>query len=140
MLRRWVANYQKHGKAGLRRKYSCYDTQFKITVLQRMWRDELSIREVAVLYDIRNASAVAQWERQYNEGGIDALSPAARGRSRNMQATQPPKSPEETAPDVRTHEELLKENELLRAEVAYLKKLDALLAAKKRAAQKKKRK
>ncbi|VWB10553.1 HMG-I and HMG-Y DNA-binding domain-containing protein [Burkholderia lata] len=43
-------------------------------------------------------------------------------------------------PDARTREDLLKENEYLRAEVAYLKKLDALLQAKKQAAQKKKRK
>lgn len=42
--------------------------------------------------------------------------------------------------DERTREQLLQENEYLRMEVAYLKKLDALIRAKKLVAQKKKRK
>jgi transposase len=140
MLRRWVASYREHGSAGLRRKYSRYDMQFKMTVLQRMWRDGLSLREVTALFDIRSPGIVAQWERLYHEGGVDALSPAPRGRPRKMTASRPDKPIDEAAPDTRTREELLKENEFLRAEVAYLKKLDALLKAKKRAAQKKKRK
>jgi transposase len=57
-----------------------------------------------------------------------------------MPAAEPPKPIEDASPDTRTREQLLKENESLRAEVAYLKKLDALLKEKKRAAQKKKRK
>lgn len=57
-----------------------------------------------------------------------------------MATSLPPKPTEAGSPDERSREELLKENEYLRAEVAYLKKLDALLQAKKPAAQKKKRK
>jgi transposase len=57
-----------------------------------------------------------------------------------MKATQPDKPAEGKTPEARTREELLKENEYLRAEVAYLKKLDALLKEKARAAQRKKRK
>lgn len=56
-----------------------------------------------------------------------------------MITSVPPKPTETGSPDERTREELLKENEYLRAEVVYRKKLDALLA-KKQAAQKKKRK
>jgi transposase len=56
-----------------------------------------------------------------------------------MTASQPEKPTEQTAPDGRTREDLLKEIEYLRAEVAYLKKFDALLEAKKRAALRKKR-
>jgi transposase len=54
---------------------------------------------------------------------------------------KPPQQPDtpETE-DTRTREQLLKENEYLRAEVAYLKKLDALVRAKKLSAQNKKRK
>jgi transposase len=57
-----------------------------------------------------------------------------------MKATQPDKPAEGKTPEARTREELLKENEYLRAEVAYLKKLDALLKEKARAVQRKKRK
>ncbi len=62
-LRRWVASYRAHGRAGLRKKFSRYDAQFKMMVLQRMWRDGLSHREVIALFDIRNAGIVGQWER-----------------------------------------------------------------------------
>ncbi|GCB03503.1 hypothetical protein PSUB009319_11340 [Ralstonia sp. SET104] len=51
-----------------------------------------------------------------------------------------PEPPEPVAPqneDPHTVEQLRKENEYLRAEVAYLKKLRALLQAKEQAAQKK---
>jgi transposase len=106
-----------------------------------MWREGLSLREVTARYDIRDAGSVARWARLYDEGGIDALAPRRRGRRPKMTDTQPPKPTEDEAPDTRTRDELLKENEYLRAEVAYLKKLDALLKAKKQAAaQKKKRK
>lgn len=140
VLRRWIARYQEHGNKGLCKKFSHYDASFKMAVLHRMWRDELSYGQVTALFDIRDAGSVARWERLYHEGGMDALAPRARGRPPKMTASKPPKTTDEAAPDTRTREELLKENEYLRAEVAYLKKLDALLKAKKRAAQKKKRK
>lgn len=139
VIRRWVASYREHGSAGLRKKHTHYDAQFKLSVLRRMWRDELSYAQVSALFDIRGAGCVVGWERLYHEGGIDALSPRRRGRPRKMTASLPPKPTESDKPDERSREELLKENEYLRAEVAYLKKLDALLA-KKQAAQKKKRK
>ncbi len=57
-----------------------------------------------------------------------------------MPQAKPPQPPAKATPDdERTREQLIKENEYLRAEVAYLKKLDALVQAKK-AAQQKKRK
>lgn len=139
VIRRWVASYREHGSAGLRKKRTCYDAKFKLFVLQRMWRDELSYGQVSALFDIRGAGCVAGWERLYHAGGLDALSPRRRGRPRKMATSLPLKPAETGSPDERTREELLKENEYLRAEVAYLKKLDALLA-KKQAAQKKKRK
>jgi transposase len=140
LLRRWVAAYRSHGRVALRSKFSHYDAQFRLEVLERMWRDGLSLGEVTALYDIRDPCSVARWARLYDEGGIDALAPRRRGRPRNMATSKPEKPTEDKAADTRTREDLLKENEYLRAEVAYLKKLDALLLAKKQAAQKKKRK
>ncbi|AJY07150.1 transcriptional regulator [Burkholderia vietnamiensis] len=140
VIRRWVASYREHGVAGLRRKVGQYDARFKLSVLQRMQRDGLSYGQTAAVFDIRSVGHVSTWERLYHEGGFDALSPRRRGRPRKMATSLPPKPTEAGSPDERSREELLKENEYLRAEVAYLKKLDALLQAKKQAAQKKKRK
>lgn len=140
VLRRWVAAYEQHGRDGLRKKCSHYDAQFKMSVLAHMWKKELSHQQVAAVFDIRNPGCLAKWERQYYDGGMDALAPRPRGRPRAMNHPDHEKPTEPSAPDERTREQLLKENEYLRAEVAYLKKLDALLQAKKQAAQKKKRK
>jgi transposase len=140
VLCRWIAAYKQHGRDGLRKKFSHYDARFKMSVLTYMRRKELSYRQVAAVFDIRSPGCISQWERQYHEGGMDALAPRLRGRPKTMTRPAPEKPTEDSTPDERTREQLLKENEYLRAEVAYLKKLDALLQAKKQGAQKKKRK
>jgi transposase-like protein len=38
-LRSWVDRYREHGAKGLRKKYSQYSAQFKLSVLSRMKRD-----------------------------------------------------------------------------------------------------
>lgn len=136
LIRQWLALYQHHGQAGLDPKYARYDAQFKLQVLQRLWQEGLSYSEAAALYDIRSRAAIPCWERQYHDGGIEALEPRPRGRLKKMTSPKPAKSAHKTDEE-RTLEELRQENEYLRAEVAYLKKWNALVQAKKAAAQKK---
>ena len=146
LVRRWVGRFKRHGKEGLASKPgTLYSAQFKLSVVQHMWREELSYAKAAVHFDVRSPDHVKRWERQYHSGGIDALVSRPRGRApKTMSPSSPPKptqlpdTPE--TEDTRTREQLLKENEYLRAEVAYLKKLDALVRSKKLSAQKKKRK
>lgn len=138
-IRRWVNVYRRHGDAGLHKKFSHYSARFRLSVLKRMWRQGLSYSQVVVLFDLRGGTGVvSNWERQYHEGGLDALEPKPRGRPKKMTTPETPKvgvPPEDT----RTLEELRKENEYLRAEVAYLKKLDALVRAQRLAAPKKRK-
>ena len=140
-VRKWVRGYQMHGDAALRRKPARYSAQFKLSVLQRMWSEELSHRQTLVLFDIRAGVAILnKWERQYHEGGPEALEPRRRGRPKKMPAPKPPKPPKSSSTPVdesKALQALRKENEYLRAEVAYLKKLKALLQTKEQAAQKK---
>lgn len=137
-IRRWVYGYKTHGDAALQNKSSIYSAEFKLAVLRRMWDEELSSRQVLTLFDIRSSvSLIRKWERQYHEGGLDALSSKRRGRRKKMTETELPIPQLKPTDDERTPEELRKENEHLRAEVAYLKKLKALLQAKEQAAQKK---
>lgn len=134
-VRRWVEGYRQHGIEGLRKKFSHYDEQFKLSVLRRMWQEELSCRQVTVLFDIRGGQGVVSaWERQYHEGGIDALKSKRRRGPKLMTAPKPPDPPPPHANDAGTLDALRKENEHLRAEVAYLKKLQALIRAKRSAA------
>lgn len=130
MLRRWVAQYRQHGPLGLRQTRRHYSPAFKREVLERMWRDGLSIRQTEALFDIRAAGAIGRWERQYHSGGLTALEPKRTGR-RPMPQKPPSPPPESPSDDERSQEELLEELAYLRAENAYLKKLDALTREKR---------
>ncbi|WP_459872817.1 IS3 family transposase [Halomonas shantousis] len=122
-LRQWRDNYRQHGALGLRRKYRHRSAAFKLAVLERMWRDGLSRRQAAVLFDIRECGAIGRWEQQYHSGGLSALAPKRKGR--HPMAKKPSSSP--PPPDrERSHEELLEELAYLRAENAYPKKARCL--------------
>lgn len=141
-IRQWVNVYRQHGDAGLRRKSQgvAYSAKFKLKVLKRMWREELSYRQVGALFNLRGGTGViARWERQYHEGGPKALEPNRSGRPKNMPAPKPPKPSSAPVDETQALQALRKENEYLRAEVAYLKKLDALVRAKRQAAQTKRK-
>lgn len=138
-VRAWVHSYAEHGIAGLRKKFSHYSAEFKLSVLKKMWQDELSLSRIATLFDIRGGpGVVSAWERLYHQGGLPALQPKARGRPKKMTAQPPPKSAPAQPSEARTLEELRKENEYLRAEVAYLKKLQTLVQDRPAAPKKRK--
>lgn len=139
LIERWVAAYRLHGDAGLRKKRSRYDADFKLSVLHHMWENRLSVTQTAAKFDIRRHSTVGDWERAYREGGADAL--ASRPITRPKKMTLPTTKPEvPTGEDTRSREELMQELAYLRMENAYLKKLRALVQAKEASAAQKKRK
>ena len=138
-IRNWVGFYRLNGDKGLTKKFSHYSAEFKLRVLEHMWREELSFTQTIHLFDLRGGSGVvSSWQRKYYQGGITALAPKPRGRPKQMKSLEPLK-PIEKPTEAKTLQELQRENEYLRAEVAYLKKLDALVRAKKQAAQKKRK-
>ncbi len=104
-------------------------------------RDEgLSYRQAAALFDIRNFNIIATWERNYDQGGLEALTPHASSRRKKMTKHQTTESPRSSKGDVRpTRDELMKELDNLRMENAYLKKLNALVQTTAQQAQRKKR-
>jgi transposase len=140
MVRKWVAFYRLHGEGGLQKKFSHYSAAFKLSVLQHMWTHRLSHCQTAAVFDIRSLAMVGQWERLYHSGGIDALTPRPRGRLKTMPAPRTPPPSSAPAEDTRTREDLLAELNYLRMENAYLKKLEALIQAQKKAARRKPRK
>nr|WP_260441039.1 IS3 family transposase [Pseudomonas putida] len=126
LLRRWVMSYQLHGEASFEKPGGHYSSEFKLSVLYRMWREKLSLRATAALFNLGNSSQVRRWEEQYYSGGFQALSSSKKILVNPM--PKAPRKPEETAPkpiEELTHAELLKRLRQLEAENAYLKKLEA---------------
>ena len=97
-----------------------YTPEFKIKVVETMHREKLSYRETARQFDISN-SRVTAWERIYLEEGADGLYAERRGRK---STGRPPK--------IKKEEDLIAEVQRLRAENAYIKKLNALVAERVR--------
>lgn len=130
-IRTWVSHYRLHGIDGLRPKRGVYSVQLKLQVLSHQDRERLSSREVAAIYDIRNPNQVVVWRRNLDEGGVQALE---RRKPRHSNVKSERRSPVlENAVISDSEQTLREENEQLRAEVAYLKKLQALIRAKKSA-------
>ena len=107
-----------------------YTGEFKQKVVETMVREKLSYKEAARQFDVSQDTVVAKWERIYLEEGPEGLYIERRGRSSKG---RPPKK---LKPEI--EEDLLTEVQRLRAENAYLKKLNALVAERVR--QKRKRK
>lgn len=138
-LRGWVAAYRYHGPQALQTGHRRYTGMFKLSVLRHMRDEGLSLRQAAARFNVRSYKTIAGWQRRYDAGGAEALVPRNFESSRFMQKPPNLTKPKPVKDEDRSREDLLDELETLRAEVAYLKKLDALLQAEEKAAQQKKR-
>ena len=97
-------------------------------VVETMMQEKLSYRESAKQFEIPDHHSVAKWERIYLMEGPEGLYIERRGRGSKGCPQQFPKEVEE---------DLLKEVQRLRAENAYLKKLQALVLERERHQKKK---
>ena len=99
-------------------------------VVETMMREKLSYKEAARQFDVSSDTRVPSWERIYLMEGPEGLCIERRGRGSKGRPTKFPKEVEE---------DLLKEVQRLRAENAYLKKLQALVLEEERHKSKKQR-
>mgnify|MGYP000756742027 FL=1 len=117
-------------------KYKRYSAEFKTAVILDMREHQMGYRETARKYELvrqSEASAAAmvqRWERIYLEEGAEGLMKERRGRTNNtsdgVRKGRPPK------PKKGIEEDLIAENQRLRMEIEYLKKLSALVLAEER--------
>ena len=101
-----------------------YTAEFKQTVVETMRKEGLSYKEAERQFGLSHKRA-ASWERIYLEEGPEGLQKERRGRS--GKGGRPPK---QLKPEV--EKDLIAEVQWLRAEVAYLKKLNALVLEEER--------
>ena len=117
----WIRRYKEHGAEGLiKQKKSSYSGDFKQNVVEYMHINHLSATETAIHFRIMT-KVVLKWERIYYEEGPQALYIERLGRSKNM-GSKPKKKLSK-----KIEEDLIAENQRLRMENEYLKKLNALV-------------
>ena len=113
------------------RKNKNYSAEFKICVIMDMREHHLGYRETVRKYlqGVSPTSAIGtlqRWERIYLEEGAEGLMKERRGKGTPLsdrKRGRPPKL------DKKVEEDLIAENQRLRMEIEYLKKLSALVLA-----------
>ena len=118
-----------------------YSAEFKIGVILDMREHHMGYCETVRKYwDISKGqeqnykNAVQRWERIYLEEGAEGLMKERRGRACSAGGTRKGRPPKL---DKKTEEDLIAENQRLRMEIEYLKKLSALVLAEEQEKSKK---
>lgn len=120
------------GKKGKKQKR--YTTEFKIGVIMDMREHRLSYHETVRKHwntethfeECNYINVIKRWERIFLEEGAEGLMKERRGRACKASGSnkgRPPKL------DRKVEEDLIAENQRLRMEIEYLKKLSALVLA-----------
>ena len=111
--------------------YKTYSSEFKISVIMDMREHHLGYRETVRQYwnisrgqDLNYVKTVQRWERIFLEEGAEGLMEDRRGRACKASDTRKGRPPKL---EKRVEEDLIAENQRLRMEIEYLKKLDALV-------------
>ena len=113
-----------------------YSPEYKLSVILDMRENHLGYRETVRKYwnttreleTSNHLRQVIEWERKYLEEGYEGLMKDNRGRPSltGKKRGRPPKL------DKKVEEDLIAENQRLRMEIEYLKKLSALVLADER--------
>ena len=112
-----------------------YSAEFKISVIMDMREHHLGYCETARKYDIGDPKlggavhTIQRWERIFLEEGAEGLMKERRGRACKASGTRKGRPPKL---DKKNEEDLIAENQRLRMEIDYLKKLSALVLAEER--------
>jgi len=138
LLHQWIKQYELFGKDAFEKRYTSYPTQFKLDVLNYMNEHGTSIRETAAIFNIPSYETLRKWKVAYETGGYDALHSTKKGRPSMKNKNN--NTPKNQALVPGSIEALQAENERLRMELAYLKKLNALVQNREKSPNKTKRK
>ena len=126
---------KNEGKTG--RKNKKYSAEFKTSVIMDMREHHLGYYETVRKYwatskgrEENYMNNVKRWERIYLEEGAEGLMKERRGKASSATGARKGRLPKL---DKKVEEDLIAENQRLRMEIEYIKKLSALVLAEERA-------
>lgn len=136
VIRYWVMLERHHGQNAFSFPYTNYPASFKLGLIEFIESTNHSIREASAIFHIPDPSMARRWWRKWKKDAADVLGTKARGTS-VMAANDKKEINDQQDTKGPSLEALIRENEQLRMENAYLKKLDALVQKKRSLGKKK---
>ena len=101
-VRNWLHKFKLRHNLTHKIGKQVFSADFKRKVLETRWKDKLSFKETAELFNIDNPSLIAAWNKKYLDEGFLGLQPKPKGRPPmktkkeiNVQADSTPKSDKE---------------------------------------------
>lgn len=131
-IRSWVKIFELHGADALKprnQKRRKYVGEFRVKVVEDILNNEISINESCAKYNL-NKALILHWKNNYLEKGKDYLLKDHRGNEKgsilkNIESDF--KNIEYKDLNTELEKKLFNENQRLRAELEYSKKLQALI-------------
>lgn len=127
-IREWVTLYNAKGIEAFKKRASPtrYSVQFKLDTLKYMIETGSTPLETAIQFNLNHSSTVRRWYRELYGRNVDRLNSSLKGQSVMTERSKDNKeNQEENTEKISKEKQLKRENELLRLENSYLKKLKA---------------
>ena len=142
-IENWIDKYNSGGFDNLSKKQNQdkFTSEFKLSVIQYRQINNISFRQTAEHFNIKNGSIICNRERAYRQRGLYGLEDN-RGRPKKDMTKVNKKSKNNTPINESEREELIRlreENRLLKMKIIYEKKLQALLLEEEAEARKRQR-
>jgi transposase-like protein len=134
----WIKKYQIHGLEAFKKSYTRYTFEDKLNILKFMNENGLSSLETAAEFNLPSQGTIRKWQISLKNDSVDSLIFKKKGRPILKKDNQ--KETKNQLFKEGSLEKLQAENERLRMENAYLKKLNALVQEKEILKRKTKRK
>ena len=79
-VRNWIYKFNLSHNLDHKISKQVFSAGFKRKVLETRWKDKLSFKETAELFNLDNPSLIAAWQKRYLDEGIFGLQPKPKGR------------------------------------------------------------